>query len=239
MRTRALSAAVVLAALLVLGGCTTKVVTSDSVTPLNTATATGTGRTLAAPDMAEMTFGVSALEPEADVALEKVSAAAASITEAVKKAGVSADDIKTANVSVYPEYSGYDDGTPQISGYRASVQVRVKVRDLGTLGDVIAAASGAGANEIGGPSFMLDDDAGAQDEAITDAIADARRRAETMAKATGKSLGAIVSVAETGVSIPPIYHGVEARAAADGAGVPIEPGQLDVTANVTVVFELK
>lgn len=233
------AAAILAVALVALGGCTTKVVTTDGAAPLNTVTASGSGETLAAPDMAEMFFGVSVLKPDAKAALDGASDVASAVTDAVKKAGIPADDIQTANISVYPEYSGNGEKAPTVSGYRASVQVRVKIRDLAKIGDVIGAASDAGANEIGGPSFTLDDDVAAQDEAITDAIADARRRAETMAKAAGKSLGEIVAVTETGVSTPPIYWGAE-RAAMDSAlSVPIEPGQLNVNASVTVVFELK
>jgi uncharacterized protein YggE len=238
MKRRTIGAAVLVLALLALGGCTTKVVTTEGATPLNTVTASGTGESLAAPDMAEMYFGAGVLEDDAKAALAGASAIADAITTAVKDAGVPTDDIQTANVSVYPEYTGGGDKAPTVTGYRASVQVRVKIRDLEKIGDVIGAASDAGANEIGGPTFMLDDDAAAQDAAIEDAIADARRRAETMAKAAGKSLGAIISVSETGVSVPPIYLGE--RAALDSTfSVPIEPGQLNVTAGVTVVFELK
>jgi uncharacterized protein YggE len=116
--------------------------------------------------------------------------------------------------------------------------VRVKLRDIEKIGDVISAASGAGANEISGPSFTLSDDSDVRNDAIELAIADARKRAEVMAKAAGKTLGEIVSVSEAGVSVPPVYYDMGTRAAAEAA-VPIEPGQLDVTTSVTVVFELK
>jgi len=228
-------------ALIALGGCSTKVVTTDGALPLNTVTASGSGETLSAPDMAEMYFGANVLKADAKAALDGASQVATAITDAVKSAGIPAEDIQTANVSVYPEYRGNGDKAPEVTGYRASVQVRVKVRDLEKIGDVIGAASDAGANEIGGPNFTLDDDAAAQDEAIQDAIKDARRRAETMAKAAGKTLGGIIAVTEAGASVPPLYYGRSAGVALDayGAGVPIEPGQLTVNASVTVVFELK
>lgn len=226
--------------LLVLAGCQTKVVTTGGAAPLYTVTAGGEGKSVAAPDMAEMYFGASAYEPDAKSALKKASDAAAAITDAVKKAGVAAEDIQTANVSVYPEYSGGgDEKELAISGYRASVQVRVKLRDIEAVGEVIGAASEAGANEIGGPSFTLSDDASVRNEAIELAIADARKRAEVMAKAAGKELGEIISVSETGISIPPLYYGAERAAVAYDAKVAIEPGTLDVSASVTVVFELK
>jgi uncharacterized protein YggE len=234
-----LAATALTLSLLALGGCGTTVVTADGATPLNTVTSSGAGEALAAPDMAEMYFGVGVLEPDAKAALDGASDVAAAITDAVKGTGIPAEDIQTANVSVYPEYRGGGEKAPEISGYRASVQVRVKIRDLEKIGDVIGAASDAGANEISGPSFMLDDDVAAQDEAIEDAIADARRRAETMAKAAGKTLGAIISVSEAGASAPPLYYEGARYAAADMGSVPIEPGQLNVNAGVTVVFELK
>jgi hypothetical protein len=233
---RRLAIAVVLSAgLLALGGCTTKVVTTGGAAPLYTVTASGNGKTAAAPDMAEMYFGATVQADDAKAALASASDLADSITSAVKGAGVPAEDVQTANVSVYPEQSGGD--RVVITGYRASVQVRVKIRDIETIGDVIGAASDAGANEIGGPTFMLSDDSEVRNEAIDLAIADARTRAEVMAKAAGKSLGEIISISEAGMSTP-IYYGAEARAAMDAA-VPIEPGQLDVSAGVTVVFELK
>lgn len=239
MSKRALLAVVVVLGLLALGGCTTKVVTSEGSTPLNTVTAAGTGKASEAPDEAEMTFGVTVRSEKADDALAQASKKADAIISAVKKAGIDAKDVQTQNVSVYPEYREPVEGkAPAISGYTATVSVRAKIRDIEKVGDVIAAASGAGANEISGPVFTLSDESPTRDIAIEKAIEDARHRAEVMAKAVGKSLGAVVSVSETSVSVPPIYY---ERAGYDVAAsaVPIEPGQLEVVANVTVVFELK
>jgi hypothetical protein len=238
MNRRIIIAAALVLGLLAATGCTTRVVTSDGLAPLNTVTSAGSGEALAAPDMAEMYFGASVLEPDAKAALGNAGAAAEAITEAVKAAGVSAEDIQTANVSVFPEYRGGENKAPEITGYRASVQVRVKIRDLAAIGEVISSASDAGANEINGPTFMLDDDEDAQSIAIEDAIDDARRRAEVMAGAAGRTLGGVISVSEAGVSIPPVYWAGLERAAADYS-IAIEPGQLNVTASVTVVFELK
>lgn len=224
-------------ALMVLGGCQTKVVTTGGAAPLYTVTAGGSGKAVATPDMAEMYFGSTVMAADAKTALSQANEVAEAVTKAVKGAGVAAEDIQTANVSVWPEQN-YEGDRAVITGYRASIQVRAKVRDIDTIGDVIGAASEAGANEIGGPSFMLDDDSDKRNEAIELAIDDARKRAGVMAKAAGKSLGEIISVSEAGMSTP-IYYAAAERSA-DGAGsVGIEPGQLDITASVTVVFELK
>lgn len=235
MKTRYVALLIVLLLAVALTGCQTKVVTTGGAAPLYTVTAGGTGETVAAPDMAEMYFGASVQSADANDALQQASALAEEITAAVKSAGVEPDDIQTANVSVYPQQNMQGDRIV-VTGYQASIQVRAKIRDISTVGDVISAASEAGANEIGGPSFTLSEDSEAQNEALERAIEDARARAEVMAEAAGKSLGEIISVSEANASVP-MY--LDTRVAAEAAGVPIEPGQLEVSAQVTVVFELK
>lgn len=235
MKIRYVLVVVTLLAALALTGCSTKVVTTGGAPALYTVTAGGTGKVAAPPDMAEMFFGASVTAEDAKSALDQASVIAEDIAAAVKDTGVSADDIQTANVSVWPEQSGGERVT--VTGYRASVQVRVKLRDIAKVGEVITAASEAGANEIGGPSFTLSDDAEVRSDAIEAAIADARKRGQVMAKAADKRLGEIISMSESNVSVPPIYYDMGARATAES--VPIEPGQLDISTSVTVVFELK
>jgi uncharacterized protein YggE len=236
MKPRFVIATALVLALFALGGCT-KVVTTEGAAPLYTVTASGTGETYAAPDMAQVYFGATVTADEAADALGQANGIAEEITAAVKDAGVDAKDIQTANVSVYPQQN-YEGDTVRITGYQATIQVSVKIRDIEAVGDVIGAASGAGANEISGPSFMLDDDAEANAAAIELAIEDARARAEVMAKASGKTLGEIISVNETGATTP-IYYGAARDTMAAAESVAIEPGQLNITTSVTVVFELK
>lgn len=235
MKTRYVALLLVLLLAVALTGCQTKVVTTQGAAPLYTVTAGGTGETLAAPDVAEMYFGAFVQSSDANEALTQASTLAEEITAAVKDAGVAGEDIQTANVSVYPQQNMEGDRLV-ITGYQANIQVRAKIRDITTIGDVISAASEAGANEIGGPSFTLSEDSEARNEALERAIDDARDRAAVMAKAAGKNLGEIISVSEANASIP-VY--LDTRAMAEGAGVPVEPGQLEVSAQVTVVFELK
>lgn len=225
-----------LAVLAALSGCTAGGVSSNEPVPSRTVTASGTGITAAAPDVAEMYLGVTILEKDAKTALDTASKTATAITAAVKDAGVPAEDIQTANISVYPQYSNSMGTTSEITGYSASIQVRVKVRELAKIGDVITRANDAGANEVGGPTFTLSDDSEARAKSIKLAVDDARKKAQIMAEAAGKSVGEVVSISETGVQVPVIAY--EAASVRDSS-VPIEPGQLDVTANVTVVFRLK
>ena len=199
--TAALLAALALA-LAALAGCgdTTNV---TSAAAANTVTSSGAGTTQAPPDTAEMSFGVTTMSSNAKTALEDASKAAAQIAAAVKKQGIADEDIQTQDVSVYPQTVDQD-GKQVISGYQASLSVRVKVRDIAKLGEIISAANATGANSINGPMFTVDDPAPARAEAIDEAVADARKSAEAMAEAAGKSVGEVLSMSSSDVGMVPI-----------------------------------
>ena len=195
--TRRFGAAALLLAAIALAGCTTKVTTVPAPTgpQAGTVTAQGSGKVSAIPDVAVMSFGVSAQSKEAKAALDQVSTKAEKVSSALKKSGVADKDIQTANVNVNPQYgNSTGSGQPPIVGYQASLSVSAKVRDLGALGKVISAGSAAGATDINGPSFSIADDSTYREQAIAKAVADARTTAAAMAKAAGKSLGEVVSV---------------------------------------------
>jgi uncharacterized protein YggE len=181
---------------------------------------------------------VTTTSSNAKTALDDASKAADQIIAAVQRAGVDKKDIQTQNVSVYPQMSDQN-GKQVVTGYTASLSVSVKVRDIGKLGDVITAANNAGANNVSGPSFTVADPAPARAVAIDKAVADARKSAEAMAKAAGKSVGAVLSISSSDAGLVPPGPMFDAATAGAGKSVPISPGQLDITANVTVIFELK
>lgn len=229
-----------------LAGCKTEVLTTpaDSLT-LDTVTASGNGTALAAPDTAELTFGIVSTDPKAKPALDRASKVAGDVAAAIKKAGVAEEDIQTSDMRIDPNYTYDNSGEkpPVVASYRASVTLRVRVRDIAIVGEVIETGTGAGASTVNGPTFTLEDDAAATDEAITKAVEDAKRRAEAMAKAAGKSVGEAVTVKETAVDVPEVYTDsalLRADKGAYAAGMmPVESGQLDISADITVVFRLK
>jgi hypothetical protein len=236
--TAALLAALALA-LVALAGCgETTNITTPAGAAANTVTASGAGTTQAVPDTAEMSFGVTTLSANAKLALDEAATSAAQIASALKKQGIADEDIQTQDVSVYPQTVDQD-GKQVITGYQASLSVRVKVRDIAKLGEVISAANAAGANDISGPTFTIDDPAPARAKAIDEAVADARKSAEAMAKAAGKSVGEVLSMSSSDVGMVPGPMFSTSDMAGAAKSVPIEPGQLDVSASVVVVFELK
>ena len=235
--TAALLAAFALG-LVALAGCgQVGTTTTAAGAAANTVTASGAGTSQAVPDTAEMSFGVTTTSPNAKSALDEASRSAAQIASAVKKQGIAGEDIQTQDVSVYPQTVNQS-GKQVITGYQASLSVTVKVRDISKLGEVISAANAAGANDISGPTFTVADPAPARAKAIEEAVADARKSAEAMAKAAGKSVGAVLSMSSSDAGVAPMSYGASDVAGA-AKSVAIQPGQLDITANVVVVFELK
>lgn len=205
---------------------------------LPTITVVGEGSIEGAPDMAVLSLGVTT---EGATAAEAMSANTASlkiVLERMKSAGIAERDVQTSNLSLNPNWTGYDSGaTPKIAGYTASNQVMIRIRDLPRLGEVLDAAITDGANTLNGLSFGLSNPRPAMDLARAEAVADAHARATLLVEAAGAKLGKIVSISETGgYSQPaPMF-----RAAGDAMpeAVPVQGGEVATLANVTVVYEI-
>jgi uncharacterized protein YggE len=197
-------------------------------------TVTGTGRAELVPNEARFSLGVSTDGETAREALAANSVAMRRVLAALDGAGISDEDIKTETVSVGPEYDG-EGKSPD--GFTARNSVSVRIRDLERAGSVLDAASRAGANEVHGPMLTSTDRDAAETKALEDAVADARKRAETLAEAAGVRVGRVTAIAEG------FLGGVEAvtglRAAADTVSAPVEPGTEEVQATVTMTFAIE
>ena len=236
-RPLALAWAALAVAAFTLSACTEAPSTSSASVP-HTVTASGSGTIHAAPDEAMMSFGVSKNSADAKTLLADTSAAADKIVATLRHAGVAEKDIQTQNVSLYPQ-TNFVGGRTVVTGYQASIDVSVKIRDLTKLGDIITAGNAAGANMVNGPSFDIAVDSPLTAQAIAKAVADARSKAESMAKAAGASVGKVVSLSDaTPAPIQPFGFASASKPSATPS-VTINPGQVDVTSNVVVVFELK
>jgi uncharacterized protein len=192
---------------------------------------TGTGSASAVPDIAEWSFGVQADADSASAALENASRSIRRVLGALRDAGIADKDLRTEQVSVYPRTS--DDGLTVV-GYSASTSVHAVVRELGAAGEILDAAVAAGANQISGPTLRLSDARTQYQAAVDAAFDDARARAEAIAAKAGVELGPPVAIVEGGGG-DVVY--AEGAAVADAA-VPIEPGQQEVTATLSVTYAI-
>ena len=195
----------------------------------DTVTVSGVGSVSAIPDEAEMSFGVETRGATAREAVRANADAARRVINALRQAG--ARELATQYVSVYP-ISG-EDGT--ITGYSASNSVSA-VSDVADAPALVDAAVEAGANTVSGPSMSSTNAEELYRQALADAVAEARARAEVLAKAANRSLGEITSISEATAGTPVPYY---AERAALDAATPIVPGKQDTTATVTVTFTLR
>lgn len=201
-------------------------------------TVTGEGRVAAVPDMATVSLGVSAQAETAKAAMDRTSDGVAALLVQLAAAGVEDRDIHTSGLSLGPvwQHSRTGDEPPRITGFSAANTVTVRVRALDELGRLLDGALAGGVNTLHGVSFGLQDPMPRLDEARAEAVADAWRKAELLAGAAGVSLGPILSIAEDqGVSGPMPMFRMEA-AMADA--VPVAAGETEVTARVTIVWQL-
>jgi uncharacterized protein len=193
-------------------------------------TVTGLGSISTVPDQAEFSFGVEKQARTAQQAFADASAAMNKVVAALKAAGIAAADIQTQHVSISPRYS--EDGQ-SIVGYSASSAVSAKLKNLDRAGAVIDAAVTAGANQVFGPSLSVADRTQRYQQALRNAVADARVKAQALAAASGLTLGEIAAVAESGAAPPPMPA---AEAGGRPADIAIEPGTQQIEASVTVTF---
>ncbi|WP_156842178.1 SIMPL domain-containing protein [Novosphingobium aquimarinum] len=212
-------------------------------------TVTANGEATREPDLAMFSAGVTTQGTSASQALAENSTRMTAVIAALKRAGIAERDIQTSNLNLNPVYAqpkrmpdgSYQDEERAIIGYQASNTVSVKQRKLGEYGKVIDALVTAGANQVNGPSFMVDDSEGALDEARTKAMAAAQKRANLYARAAGLRVARIVSISESGGYAPqPVMYRRAAMDAAPAAPppTPIAAGELELSSSVTVQFEL-
>ena len=186
------------------------------------------------PDQAQIDAGVSSDAKTAREASEANNAAMGKVLLALKGAGIAEKDYQTSQLSRQGHYAPNRGGTSApIVGYHASNRVSVRVRDVAKVASVIDMLVGAGANDIGGINFMVSQASKLLDDAREQAVADARRKAEIYAKATGVTLGAPLNISEEGSSGPMPFR--KLSGGVPMAASPIAQGEetLQVTVNVS------
>jgi uncharacterized protein len=201
-------------------------------------TVMGSGTVSAPPDTAELTAGVVTQAPSAAQALAANSAAVEAMLKSLHSLGIAQKDIQTTSITVAPQHrqGKGDSQPPQIVGYEVSNQIRVKVRDLSSLGRVLDAQVTQGANVVSGIRFGVQEPTPRLDEARRKAMVDARRKAEVYANAAGVKLGRPLSVQEVGAAFP---RPVTGSRAVMSAAVPVAAGEEEFQATIAVTFAIE
>jgi uncharacterized protein YggE len=196
-------------------------------------TVTGEATVAVAPDAVMIRIGVSSQDKTAREASDANAKQMTAVLAAIKSNNIAERDIQTSRLSLQPQYDPNNSGTARLTGFQATNQVTVRIRDIGNLAAVLDSAISAGANEMSGIEFIVSEQSKLLDRARDDAIADAHRKAERYAKAAGARLGHVVAISEEGSAPPP--HPMQALRA---GAVPISPGEQTLRAAVTVSYEL-
>lgn len=210
-----------------------------------TISVTGVGSVNAAPDMATLRIGVVSEAETAGKALSQNTQSVEALFTTLDRLQIASKDRQTTQFNVSPQYRrdppqrspSQQNNEPRIVGYQVTNEVRVRVRQLDGLGELLDAVVTAGANRINGIQFEIEDQDDLLNQARRKAIENARAKAKVLAEAAGANVGRVLSIREHGTSPPPGPRPM--MMAAEARSVPIARGEQELTEQYDVTFELR
>jgi uncharacterized protein YggE len=216
---------------------------------VNTITVAGKGEVVVKPDIATVSFGVTAENLDVAKAQTESATKMNNIIDLLKKKGVEDKDIKLTNYNIYPRYDyltasqSYPYGGKQVlAAYVVSQTVEVKIRKIADAGAILSGVAEFGVTDVSGLTFTVDNQDEVKDIARDLAIKDAKAQAKVLAKGLGVRLVKITNFSENGIS--PIYYGLEKSMAAgiggaDSVAPQIMTGENKIISNVSVTYEIR
>lgn len=211
----------------------------------NTISVNGMSQFKANPDEATILVRVEINGTNAKEAQDKNSEAMSAVQKALKRAGVEENDMETMNYNIYENLVwDYKEQRQLNMGFKASHTLKITTKKLDMVGEYIQIAIDNGATNLDGVSFSLskDEEKSAKDEALRQAVKDARSKAEALADGLDLSIKKVVTVSINEYNIMPFYRGgaevMMAKADMGAPAPPIAPQEIDISASVQVVFEI-
>lgn len=199
---------------------------------------TGSAIVTGAPDVAYITLGVETRDVSADKAAQENADRMARVFAALSALGLSEKELTTSGYNIYSSTQVQNRGMQDeeyITTYHVQNRINVTTKDLTSVGQIIDAAVKAGANQVQGVSFDLEDKQAMQLEALKNAIKQGMAKAEVMAEAAGITLGGLAEMNENYSSYAPMVSAMAFRADS-AAGTTINPDDVQVTATVNLSF---
>jgi uncharacterized protein YggE len=210
---------------------------------MNSVLITGEGKVSAIPDVAKIQVGVNTEKATVAEAQKENSDKMNAITKIIKSMGIEDKDIQTAYYYINPKYD-YTNGVSKITGYTVSQALNLKIRNTEKISDILKNAADNGANYIGSLSFEIDNVEAVKAQAREKAIADAKVKADALARSLGLKLGRITSYAETPDYTQPVYDTMAKYDLGVGGAAPvsapptISQGESEITVSVQIYYEL-
>lgn len=205
----------------------------------------GEGKVSVTPDIAKVSAGIEESGTSLKTIQNSVNTKSKNLVDALKRSGIDEKDIKTTSYNVFPQYD-YSVSSTRITGYRVSTNYEVTVRDFDKVNDILVVITQNGANIVGGISFEVNDDTKQKklQEAREEAVAEAKKKAQGLARASGITLGKIINVSENqGVDFPrPLALDKSLPVSGGGESIPapeITPGETEITVSVSLSYEIR
>ena len=240
MKTKILLLTIVLILGTVLSACGPASIAVQTQPPQRTITVTGTGKVTLTPDIAYISIGVHTENASAKEAVSQNTTQAQAVIAAIKGFGVADKDIQTTNFSINPQQQTDTNGKVTGIIYMVDNTVYVTMRDLTKLGDMLDSTVNAGANNINSIQFDVADKTGALSQARLAAVADAKKQADELTKATGVTPDVVQSISYYDTTAPVTVQYARADVAAPmAASVPVQAGSMQIYTTVTIVYGLK
>lgn len=200
----------------------------------------GFGQVSVTPDLATLNFTVSTLNKSANQSQKENADISQNVVNKVKKLGVAGKDLQSSNFSVNAEYD-YKDRTRVLKGHRVQHSYNVIIRKISMLGDILDEVTKAGQDSvsIGQISFGLSNDDELKLKSLEASVANAKSKAQTIAKAAGKKLGDISFIEEvTSSGAVPVARMEMMKSMSADASTEIQSGEVGVTSTIKVHFKL-
>lgn len=202
-------------------------------------TVTAQGKVTAMPDVAYITVGVTTQDKDMQKAQDTNAQTMNAMTEALKGAGLTDDDIQTVQYSAYPIYD-YSSDTNKIANYEVNNQVELTIKDISRVGEYIDIAVNNGANMTNSIRFGILDQQAVYNDALKLAVEAAKAKADTLSAAGGVKIIGTLQMSENSIG-GGVTREYEQAAMDEGASgsTPISSGKLDIEASVTVAYEIE
>jgi uncharacterized protein YggE len=198
----------------------------------------GEGRVSLTPDIVTLQLGVDIRNTDLGAAQREAASTMESLIAALRGSGIAERDIQTSSYNIWIEYD-YNKQPQQLAAYHVGHTVTVTIRDINQAGATIETAVNSGATTVNGIWFGLSDPSAAINQARELAVADARAKAEELARLTNSTLGPVQTISEGYLSGTPVpYPAAERAAGIDAAAPPINPGQTEVILTVQVAYAI-
>lgn len=200
----------------------------------------GEGIVLAQPNVVRITLGVDIFDQSLSNAQTQAAQRMDAVVQKLKADGITEDNIRTVSYNVNPQYDQQGSGGPVLRGYQVQNMVEVKSNNVGGLGSLLDDVVSVGATRIFGISFESDNPEALKTQARDQAMANARAKGDQLARDAGVSLGRPISIEESDTGgVTPVRQLNVAPAAAAAASTPIQPGQLQVSTTVRVIWSIQ